>query len=686
MKGYGISILLLISSLTGFAAVVRWDGEAGNGLWSSAMNWSGNFIPGSSDDVILDNTFIGTGFTVTMPSGTVVTTLRSFSISPTSPNAINVILPSSNTAAPALIIVGIGDAFVLDNGAIFRNMSGALSGATIELTAANFFRINNGGHYIHNTLRAHADMVARLSTSMGTELGIFEFDIPSSSPQNISISGRSYGTLRLSSTSAGVPVTYRGQGSQQLDVNGNFELGLQTKFEYYNDIDTIIIRRDCKLEAGSELDISTHTNNAVVQLHGNLVNNGIITESGSSTGSTFEFVGVLQQQASGEFTNDLTVKLNNGAGLWLSGEMSIAGKLELQQGKIFTAGTRMLVMRESATISGASVDRFVSGPMRKIGDAAFTFPIGNGQQYAPLSISASPTDTADFIAEYFIGNPRTAHGPAFETPAITQMSVLEWWEVDRREGSTPRNITLSVTTYSDATLLEHLRVLRYDGVIWRNEGNIAYTGLAWGPITSQPVSSFAAPGTRTPFSLGSTTSVMNPLRVDFVALEAIHIDENMADLKWTVSNASSTWIRFDIEKNSGDGFKKIGTVTQSGSLHTFRDQFLLVGVQSYRIRLILPDGTQVLSRIVVLVNTKEELVVTRTSPLSKEDYSIFSTVSQSVQLMVIDGQGRVKFQRELNLARGWNKVPVSFSGRSAGVYFIVCITRSGCRYVVKDVF
>ncbi|RPI83952.1 MAG: hypothetical protein EHM42_07930, partial [Planctomycetaceae bacterium] len=33
---------------------ISWDGGAGDGLWSSALNWSTNVVPGSADDVTLD--------------------------------------------------------------------------------------------------------------------------------------------------------------------------------------------------------------------------------------------------------------------------------------------------------------------------------------------------------------------------------------------------------------------------------------------------------------------------------------------------------------------------------------------------------------------------------------------------------------------------------------------------------
>jgi hypothetical protein len=37
-------------------SAVSWDGEAGDGLWTTAQNWSGDFLPGADDDVTIDVT------------------------------------------------------------------------------------------------------------------------------------------------------------------------------------------------------------------------------------------------------------------------------------------------------------------------------------------------------------------------------------------------------------------------------------------------------------------------------------------------------------------------------------------------------------------------------------------------------------------------------------------------------
>jgi uncharacterized protein (TIGR03382 family) len=58
-------ILLAIGSASLVpAATVTWDGDAGNGLWKTATNWSGNALPAAGDTVI-----IGAGNTVVYDGG-----------------------------------------------------------------------------------------------------------------------------------------------------------------------------------------------------------------------------------------------------------------------------------------------------------------------------------------------------------------------------------------------------------------------------------------------------------------------------------------------------------------------------------------------------------------------------------------------------------------------------------------
>src|SRR5690349_9060480 len=108
----------LFFSISYFAeATIFWDGEKGDGLWTTAENWVGNIIPGTSDDVILDNSAIIGTYTVSLPAGNVGITVNSLTITPAGSNSITFIIPTTNTANTAFTVSGAGDALILNKGA-----------------------------------------------------------------------------------------------------------------------------------------------------------------------------------------------------------------------------------------------------------------------------------------------------------------------------------------------------------------------------------------------------------------------------------------------------------------------------------------------------------------------------------------------------------------------------------------
>src|SRR6185503_2597933 len=74
-------------------AQIKWDGGGGDGLWTTAANWSGNMVPTSLDNVVLDNAYVSGNYIVTLPPGTTSTTIRSVSISPGAGYSIELVLP-----------------------------------------------------------------------------------------------------------------------------------------------------------------------------------------------------------------------------------------------------------------------------------------------------------------------------------------------------------------------------------------------------------------------------------------------------------------------------------------------------------------------------------------------------------------------------------------------------------------
>jgi hypothetical protein len=227
----------------------KWDGEGNDNFWANAVNWFPDGVPQDGDSVVLDNSHFTGSYTVQLPSGAVTVSLESLQLLPENGNSITIHLPMTNTSVPGLQISGTGESLVLGNGAILRNSSGATSGDVIQLSG--LMRISNGGRYLHNTQRGNAALIDKLSVAAGTELGIFEFDVPGTAGYTVSLTGNTFGSLVFSAQAAGGAKSYSGSGTSTLQINGNWNIKLGA---------TLTSTLSANIILRGELDISGNLN------------------------------------------------------------------------------------------------------------------------------------------------------------------------------------------------------------------------------------------------------------------------------------------------------------------------------------------------------------------------------------------------------------------------------------------
>jgi hypothetical protein len=328
-------ICLLALSADASAATCTWNGTIDNN-WSNVLNWTGCLSgPQPTDSVLLDNSTKAGSYTVNLPTGATTTTIINLTITPGAGNTITLILPSGNTANPGLRVGDVTaatDDIIINSGAVLMNSSGASAGNGIEAnsTANGTVRINNGGRYIHNTVRSTAGVVPLLSTVAGTETGIFEYDLPGTGAAAISASGRNYGSLTLTRTAGAA--TYTATGGSPLTIRG--ELLINSGITYSSSM------------------------TGAMNLAGNLTNNGApltipatqaVVLNGTSAqtisgNSAINFSGLTVNNASGVTLNDRPPAIDatvNGL-LTLTTDLTVATGAILQQGGT-SAGTADVV-------------------------------------------------------------------------------------------------------------------------------------------------------------------------------------------------------------------------------------------------------------------------------------------------------------------------------------------------------
>lgn len=235
----------------------RWDGGAGTDAWTDEQNWHPDGVPTLTDTIYLDDFQVAGHYVVRLPAGNGKAEGYSLTIRPAQNQTITLELPVSSTAVPALQLLDPTESLIINEGGIFIHASGALSGNPIQLSGK--LRINNEGIYIHRTPRGNADLTTRLSSAAGTEKGIFMYDVPGTAGYTVSLSGKTFGTLLFSATSAGTSKSYQAGGSSPLLINGE-----------------LIVQSGVRFSSSLTADI---------RLKGNLVSDGLVIFSPASTGT-----------------------------------------------------------------------------------------------------------------------------------------------------------------------------------------------------------------------------------------------------------------------------------------------------------------------------------------------------------------------------------------------------------------
>lgn len=682
MKRFFVTFFLLFILISS-KAQITWDGEGGDGQWITASNWVGDIVPGISDDVLLDNSFFLTSYVVTLPGGAVTVSVNSLTITPSAGVFITFDLPSSNTADPGFIAIGPGDALVLNDRAAFFNSSGALTGTGVAIT--NTFRINNGGRYIHHTARGNATIVSQLSIAAGTELGQFEYDVPTGS-YGISVTGRTYGTLILLSFANGGAVTYTAPGSTECNVKGNLEIYSGVTFSLSMSAN-LNISGNLTQASSSTFNLQSTNNPNIVKVAGNLTVGGTITESGSGL-PVLELNGTTNQQISvtGSIINTIGFTINNSAGATLTNPLTIPYNLNLTLGKITTTSTNLLTMVDNSIITGGSAFSFVDGPLKKIGDESFIFPVGKGSMYATIgtAVVTGGAVTDEYTAEYFRINPQSIYGTNY-APGIDHISYVEYWTLQQNAGTATARIVINVHQNSFCLQPATTFISRSNGVglMWTIEPATA-TGIGgcglyqcFNLTSNADVSGFGTftLATSDPFSV-------NPLPIKLINFDVVKVNSNLSNLTWELAACCSSAARFEVEKSiDGRNFSLLTIVpgSETNRFYTFNDNRLYKGINYYRLKMVDVGGIVSYSKVVAIINDNHGIVITSLSP-NPVHSNAFITVSTGrsslVDFKVYNMSGVLLKQWQSNIAEGNNIIDMNVAGLPAGMYSLFVSNKS----------
>ncbi len=357
--------------------------------------------------------------------------------------------------------------------------------------------------------------------------------------------------------------------------------------------------------AGDLVLVDGRLSGGVLEAHGMV--SIMPTYNGGNSQLLFAGIGLQQMDATGAAGNyNGPIKLAKPSGnvLLLSPlMMDGAGQsLLFHKGDLITDATNLLTLGDDVTASGASDSSFVDGPMRKVGNEAFWFPVGaEDTLYAPLRVGATGSTSNAYTVEYFHVDPDLASYDVTQKDAtLDHLSRCEYWSVERSAGTGNTTVAPSWAARScGVTDLSALRVARWDGSTWRDHGNGGTSGnLSAGSVLSAgTISSF------TIFTLGSGNA-NNPLPVELLSFDAI-AQPGHVDLKWVTASEQDNQ-EFIVERSadaaSFEAVLHVPGAGNSSSLLAYADidPDPLQGTSYYRLRQVDIDGVSTLSNVVAV--------------------------------------------------------------------------------------
>lgn len=214
----------------------------------------------------------------------------------------------------------------------------------------------------------------------------------------------------------------------------------------------------------------------------------------------------------------LIINNTSTTGVVLANNIRVNGSLTLTDG-IIQAGANEVIFNDDATTSNGSNNSYIHGVARKIGNDAFTFPVGdndplkNKDHLANIAISAPSNVTDEFTAQYFYIDPAsTAYDPNTKDDVnLTKISNCEYWILNREAGTSNVTVSLSYENIRSCGVgnSADLRIARWDAgsTRWESEGNggDVTVGAFNGIVTAAAVTNFS------PFTLATQDPIGTPL-------------------------------------------------------------------------------------------------------------------------------------------------------------------------------
>lgn len=350
------------------------------------------------------------------------------------------------------------------------------------------------------------------------------------------------------------------------------------------------------IDIASELQLHQEINIA-----GDFINNATFSPLGRTVtfnGNTSSTIGGLTTPA---IFDDIEQNKTSGT-TTLNVPVTINSSLTLTNGIINSSSTNLLTMADDATSSSGNATSYVSGPVKKTGNDAFVFPLGDNSVWARIGISAPSNVTDEFTAEY--STDAYTNTSDLEAP-LNNVSEIEHWTLNRTTGTSNLAVTLfwEDGTLSSINNLADLMVARFDGSTWVDETQAGGTTgtTSSGTITSQSITSFS------PFTFASLSESYNPLPVEWLSFN-VHNTMGTIELNWATGSETNNDYFTVLKSKDGKYFNELLQVKGAGNSlsenqYSTYDKNPYEGINYYKIKQTDYNGNYKYSNIIsIFVN------------------------------------------------------------------------------------
>ncbi|HNA58361.1 MAG TPA: hypothetical protein PLJ43_09575, partial [Chitinophagales bacterium] len=260
-----------------------------------------------------------------------------------------------------------------------------------------------------------------------------------------------------------------------------------------------------------EKDITCNTTTGYIQLayadttdiYGSISINNTKANFNSGTGYT-RFVGGTSQTLNGSANYSFGKLLMNktSSGITCNKSVTIDSLLNLTSGILYTDTINYLTIKNGVVVSGGSSASYIDGPVKKIGNTAFEFPVGKNGRYMKFGISSTSNPANQFIAEYFDQGQLLGDSV---TGGITGICSNEYWKLTGGVSGQTYTVSLSWDMSSRNLQSNSNKVVSaWNGASWINKGTSSINGSSLnGSIMS------STSGNENYFTIAGIGNVMN---------------------------------------------------------------------------------------------------------------------------------------------------------------------------------